>query len=81
MKAFNDLADFSTDEIKALLELAARLDKYPEPEALRDPIGNAQAVQAPVVRTHREQVADVLVRDGARADRRVPHRGGLTEHR
>jgi N-acetylornithine carbamoyltransferase len=35
MKVFNDLADFSTDEIKALLELAARLDKYPEPEALR----------------------------------------------
>lgn len=35
MKAFNDLADFSTDEIKALLELATRLDKHPEPEALR----------------------------------------------
>lgn len=35
MKAFNDLADFSNDEIKALLELATRLDKHPEPEALR----------------------------------------------
>ncbi len=35
MKAFNDLADFSNDEIKALLELATRLDQYPEPEALR----------------------------------------------
>jgi N-acetylornithine carbamoyltransferase len=35
MKVFNDLADFSNDEIKALLELATRLDKYPEPEALR----------------------------------------------
>ena len=35
MKAFNDLADFSNDEISALLELANRLDQYPEPEALR----------------------------------------------
>lgn len=35
MKAFNDLADFSNDEIKALLELATRLDQHPEPEALR----------------------------------------------
>ena len=35
MKAFNDLADFSNDEIAAMLELAARLDEHPEPEALR----------------------------------------------
>jgi N-acetylornithine carbamoyltransferase len=35
MKAFNDLADFSNDEIQALLELANRLDAYPEPQALR----------------------------------------------
>jgi len=35
MKAFNDLADFSVDEIKELLELAGRLDRQPEPEALR----------------------------------------------
>ena len=35
MKAFNDLADFSTEEIKALVELAARLDTNPEPEALK----------------------------------------------
>ena len=35
MKAFNDLADFSNDEIAALLELANRLDEHPEPEALR----------------------------------------------
>ena len=35
MKAFNDLADFSTDEIKALLALANRLDEHPEPEALK----------------------------------------------
>jgi N-acetylornithine carbamoyltransferase len=35
MKAFNDLADFSNDEIAALLELANRLDENPEPEALR----------------------------------------------
>ncbi|MGI9271117.1 MAG: N-acetylornithine carbamoyltransferase [Woeseiaceae bacterium] len=34
MKVFNDLADFSNDEILALLELANRLDKYPEPSAL-----------------------------------------------
>ena len=35
MKAFNDLADFSNDEIRALLELATRLDAHPEPDALR----------------------------------------------
>jgi len=35
MKAFNDLADFSTEEIQALLHLAGRLDQRPEPEALR----------------------------------------------
>ena len=35
MKAFNDLADFSIEEIKALVELAGRLDKSPEPKALK----------------------------------------------
>jgi len=35
MKAFNDLADFSNEEIRALLKLANRLDVHPEPEALR----------------------------------------------
>ena len=35
MKAFNDLADFSNEEILALLELANRLDTHPEPNALR----------------------------------------------
>ncbi len=35
MKAFNDLADFSTEEIKALVALATRLDAEPEPEALK----------------------------------------------
>jgi N-acetylornithine carbamoyltransferase len=35
MKAFNDLADFSNEEILALLELAGRLDASPEPEALK----------------------------------------------
>jgi len=35
MKAFNDLADFSNEEIRALLELANRLDTHPEPDALR----------------------------------------------
>jgi N-acetylornithine carbamoyltransferase len=34
MKAFNDLADFSGEEIAALLELSNRLDEKPEPEAL-----------------------------------------------
>jgi len=35
MKAFNDLADFSTEEINELIELAGRLDRHPEPDALR----------------------------------------------
>ena len=35
MKAFNDLADFTNDEIAAFLDLAGRLDQHPEPEALR----------------------------------------------
>jgi N-acetylornithine carbamoyltransferase len=35
MKAFNDLADFSNDEINELLALAGRLDQHPEPEALK----------------------------------------------
>lgn len=34
MKAFNDLADFSNDEISSLLALASRLDEHPEPTAL-----------------------------------------------
>ena len=34
MKAFNDLADFSTEEISALLQLANRLDRAPEHRAL-----------------------------------------------
>jgi len=35
MKSFNDLADFSAEEILALIELAGRLDAKPEPEALK----------------------------------------------
>ena len=35
MKAFNDLADFSNEEIQTLVELAGRLDAHPEPEALK----------------------------------------------
>ncbi|MCO4812668.1 MAG: N-acetylornithine carbamoyltransferase [Gammaproteobacteria bacterium] len=35
MKAFNDLADFSIEEVKALVELAGRLDAQPEPDALK----------------------------------------------
>lgn len=34
MRLFNDLADFSLDELDALLELAGRLDRSPEPRAL-----------------------------------------------
>jgi len=35
MKAFNDLADFSNEEIQALVDLARRLDANPEPNALK----------------------------------------------
>ncbi|MDJ0710226.1 MAG: N-acetylornithine carbamoyltransferase [Woeseiaceae bacterium] len=35
MKAFNDLADFSREEILSLVALAERLDREPEPEALK----------------------------------------------
>ncbi len=34
MKVFNDLADFSHEQISTLLELANRLDENPEPQAL-----------------------------------------------
>jgi N-acetylornithine carbamoyltransferase len=35
MKTFNDLAELNNEEITALLELAERLDKHPEPRALQ----------------------------------------------
>jgi len=35
MRAFNDLADFSTEELQSLLHLAGKLDSHPEPEALK----------------------------------------------
>jgi len=35
MEAFNDLADFSNEEIQALIALAGLLDSKPEPEALK----------------------------------------------
>ena len=35
MKAFNDLADFSNEQIEELVALASRLDAHPEPEALK----------------------------------------------
>lgn len=38
MHRFNDLADFSTAEIGSLLELAQRLEQYPEPRALEGKI-------------------------------------------
>jgi len=34
MRRFNDLADFSREEIQDLIALAGRLDKHPEPRAL-----------------------------------------------
>lgn len=34
MNRFNDLTDFSVEEVKALLELAKRLEREPEPRAL-----------------------------------------------
>src|SRR5262249_62292883 len=34
MRRFNDLADFSREEIQDLIALAARLDRNPEPRAL-----------------------------------------------
>jgi N-acetylornithine carbamoyltransferase len=38
MNRFNDLTDFSTEEINALLELATRLEQQPEPRALEGKI-------------------------------------------
>ncbi len=38
MNRFNDLADFSTEEINGLLELATRLEQHPEPRALEGKI-------------------------------------------
>ncbi len=35
MKVFNDLADFGNEEILELIELAGRLDRRPEPDALK----------------------------------------------
>ena len=35
MNRFNDLTDFSVEEVKALLELAKRLEREPEPRALK----------------------------------------------
>ena len=35
MRLFDDLADFSLDELDSLLELAGRLDRNPEPRALQ----------------------------------------------
>ena len=35
MERFNDLADFSVDELRALLKLAGKLEREPEPSALQ----------------------------------------------
>jgi N-acetylornithine carbamoyltransferase len=35
LNVFNDLADFTDEELRALLELAGRLDERPEPDALK----------------------------------------------
>ncbi len=34
MKSFNNIADFSVDEVEELINLSTRLDQYPEPRAL-----------------------------------------------
>lgn len=44
MKAFNDLADFSNDELAALLALASRLDSKPEPHALSGKVDRKSVV-------------------------------------
>ena len=44
----------------------------PEPETLGDPVGHAHLLHQPVVRPHREEVSDVLMRDGPGADVAVP---------
>ena len=38
MKIFNDLADFSSEEINALLKLSRRLERKPEPRVLEGKI-------------------------------------------
>ena len=35
MKTFNDLAELANEEVSTLLELAGRLDRHPEPQALQ----------------------------------------------
>ena len=45
-----------------------------EPQPLRHPGGHAGQVQDPVVRAHREEVADVLVGDRPHPDVGIPHR-------
>ena len=52
-----------------------------EPEPLRDPVGRTDEVHEPEVRAHREQVADVLVRDRAHPHLGVPQERGPLQER
>jgi len=65
MKAFNDLADFSSEEIAALLELSNRLDEKPEPEALNGKVLSLLFL-SPSLRTLASfQAAMIRLGDGA----------------
>ena len=48
----------------------------PVPEPLYHPVGQPQGLAQPEERTHREQVADVLVGDGPQPEVRIPEFGG-----
>jgi N-acetylornithine carbamoyltransferase len=67
MKAFNDLADFSSEEIGALIELAGRLDAHPEPEALKGKVLSLLFL-SPSLRTLASFQAAIIVMDGVAAE-------------
>mgnify|MGYP003335674780 CR=1 FL=1 len=54
-------------------------DHRAEPQALGDPVREAECLHEPVVRAHREEVPDVLVRDHPKSLVWIPHRGGALE--
>ena len=62
MKAFNDLADFSSEEIKALVALAGRLDASPEPDALKGKVLSLLFLSPSL------EVRDGIVMDGVAAE-------------
>ena len=58
---------------------ARREEDGAEPEALRHPHGHAEQVEHGEERPHRQQVADVLVGDGAQGNGGVPHERDLAQ--